>query len=103
MQFSVFSTLAFAALALAQDLAFTSFPMTVTVGKPTELTYTASDINAPASIVLRQGPSTNLMTVMTITGAFNFSVKPILKRLTYTSNRQRYWRPLHLDPVVVPR
>lgn len=59
----------FCTLVAAQSdvLAFTRVPNPITDGESNVLLWQTNDTNTPISIILRQGPSTNLKTLMTLT------------------------------------
>lgn len=75
------SASALVSLAAAQSnaLFFTSVPTAIQAGETYEITYEATDPNAPVAITLRQGSSTDLNTVTTLTssatgGTFSWTV-----------------------------
>jgi len=81
---SVVGAALFAVAAVAQTvIQFTSFPSSVQVGSTYQITWQGGDSSAPATIILRKGPSGNLGTVETLTttavgGSFSWSPKDSL-------------------------
>jgi len=63
---TLFSVAAFAVAVLAQNIAFTSVPTSVTVGQTYDITWSGGD-SSPVTIILRSGSSNNLQTISTIT------------------------------------
>jgi hypothetical protein len=63
---SIVSAAVFAVAAVAQ-IQFTNTPTAVAVGSTYQLTWTGGDSTAPVTIILREGSSTNLGTVTTLT------------------------------------
>ncbi|CBX95719.1 hypothetical protein LEMA_P028710.1 [Plenodomus lingam JN3] len=76
---SIFAGAALIAAAIAQNIAINSFPADGVVGGRTyEVTYSPAD-DVPTTFILRQGPSTNLNTISTLTtsatgGKFSWTV-----------------------------
>jgi len=68
---SVVSVAFFAVAALAQTgtLQFTSFPSAVTAGQPVTVTWIGGDSNAPVTITLKKGLSTDLKDVGVLTSS----------------------------------
>jgi len=60
---------AFAACVAAQSkvLFFTQVPSLITDGDPAAISYSTNDTESPVTIILRQGQSGNLQTIMTLT------------------------------------
>ncbi|KAL8795541.1 MAG: hypothetical protein Q9195_001962 [Heterodermia aff. obscurata] len=69
MQFAkiLFVSASFVAATTAK-IAFTTLPTAVEAGVPTKLTWGGGDDSQPVTITLKQGPSTDLVTVAVITG-----------------------------------
>ncbi|OCK96973.1 uncharacterized protein K441DRAFT_26440 [Cenococcum geophilum 1.58] len=61
------SALASAALAQSDTLSFTNVPTSVTVGNSYPIEWKTSDTTSPITILLRKGPSGNLLTISTLT------------------------------------